>query len=237
VADIATAEAAAQQSRAALARLQRLDGTPGAMPAENTEAATRQAAADAAALSLAQRRLSAVLGQNSPWKHDDHSTALSDAASGKTKLVRLTFPLGVLRGNALQTVRIAHLDPSSATDSFRVNPIWAAPADAAVPGRSFFALLTAGDIDEGEHVQVWAASGSAERGIEVPASAVVISDGKYWCYVEKPAGTFARIAIDTSRPMVNSYFVKEGVAAGDAIVVTGAGLLLARQTNSSTEAE
>ncbi len=237
VAEVTTAEAAVQQSRAALARVQRLSGTPGAFPAENVENATRQAAADAAALTLAQQRLSATLGQNPPWKGSDNSTVLNELASGQVKVVRVTFPLGVLSGSVPRSLRMAHLDPNSATDSWKVTGIWDAPADASVPGRSFFVLLRNIQIDEGEHVQVWAGSGTAESGVELPASAVVISDGQYWCYVEKPAGTFIRTAVDTSKPMTNSYVVKEGVAAGDNVVIAGAGLLLARQTNPSTEAE
>jgi hypothetical protein len=237
VAEVATAEAAVQQSRAALARLQRLSGTPGALPAENTENATRQATADAAALNLAQRRLSATLGQTPPWKGGDDNAVLSGLANGQIKLLRVTFPLGALNRTAPHSLRVAHLDPDSAADSWKTTTVWDAPADASVPGRSFFALLRDTDVGEGEHLQVWVASGAAESGVELPASAVVISDDQYWCYVEKPAGTFVRTAVDTSQPMTNSYFVKEGVAAGDAVVVTGAGLLLARQTNPSTEAE
>ncbi|MGD9842213.1 MAG: hypothetical protein AB7F79_05730 [Steroidobacteraceae bacterium] len=237
VAEVATAEAAVQQSHAALARVQRLADTPGAFAAEINENATRQAAADAAALTLAQRRLSATLGQNPPWKGSESSTVLGKLASGQIKLVRVTFPLGVLNGAAPHSLRIAHLDPNSVTDSWKTNSVWDAPADASIPGRSFFALLRDTDVGEGEHLQVWVGSGAAESGTELPASAVVISDGRYWCYVEKPAGTFVRTAVDTSNPMTNSYFVKDGIAAGDNIVITGAGLLLARQTNSSTEAE
>ena len=53
------------------------------------------------------------------------------------------------------------------------------------------------------------------------------------------AGTLRRIfgAIDGGRPTGAGYFVSEGVDAGDAVVTTGAGLLLARELNASTEAE
>ena len=61
-----TAQAAADQSRAAAARAQRLAGTPGAMAADAVESATRQVASDTAALALAQRRLSTVIGEGIP---------------------------------------------------------------------------------------------------------------------------------------------------------------------------
>jgi len=46
-----------------------------------------------------------------------------------------------------------------------------------------------------------------------------------------------RKAVDTTRPLDDGYFVNEGIMAGDAIVVTAAGLLLARELNPSSEAE
>jgi hypothetical protein len=63
-----------------------------------------------------------------------------------------------------------------------------------------------------------------------------MNDGKYWCFVERQAGVFTRIPLDISRPMADGYFVA-GIKPGERIVTLGAGLLLARQTNPSTEAE
>lgn len=237
VAEVATAEAAVRQSRAALARVQRLANTPGAFPAENQESAERQAAVDATALTLAQRRLSASLGQSPPWKDSDNSMVLSELASGRSKLVRATFPLGVLGNTAPHSLRITRLDPNSPTENWKTSTVWDAPADASVPGRSFFALLKGSDIGEGERLQVWAPYGIAEPGVTVPSAAAIISDNKYWCYVEKQPGSFVRVEIDTSRPVDTGYFVKENITTGDAIVTMAAGLLLARETNSSTEAE
>src|SRR5262249_46631106 len=60
VAEVATAEAAVNQSRAALARAQKLAGTPGAFGGDAEETAKKQSLVDTAALSLAQRKLSAT---------------------------------------------------------------------------------------------------------------------------------------------------------------------------------
>ena len=236
VADVSTAEAAAQQSRAALARMQRLADTPGALPLENAETATRQAAADAAALSLAQRRLSASFGQHPSWQ-DTNGVMLAQVASGQAKLVRVTFPLGTLNGTAPNSLRIARLDPNSNAVSWQATRVWTAPADTSIPGRSFFALLTNDDLGEGEHVQAWANVGTAESGVVLPARSIVISESKYWCFIEKPAGTFTLTEIDASKPIAAGYFVKQGVVAGDRVVVSNAGLLLARYSNPSTAAE
>src|SRR5579871_2178286 len=71
VAELRTAVAAERQSRAALERAKRLTGTPGAMPADTQESAEKQAVADQSALELARQRLTAVFGQDPPWKQAD----------------------------------------------------------------------------------------------------------------------------------------------------------------------
>ena len=240
VADIATAEAAAHQSRAALTRVRNLADTPGAFSAETLETAQRQAAADEAALTLAQRKLSATFGQSQPWQGGQGSKSgamLDEVASGQSKLVRATFPLGVLPGPIPHSLRIARPDPSGTGEGWKTSTVWAAPADATIPGRSLFALLKDSDVGEGERLDVWAAAGSIESGVLVPQAAIVISDGNYWCYVEKQPGTFTRTAIDASKAVAGGFLVTEGIAAGNPIVTAGAGLLLARETNPATEAE
>jgi hypothetical protein len=95
-------------------------------------------------------------------------------------------------------------------------------------------------VGEGERVLIWAAgdkSEQAESGIVVPPTAVIVIDGKYWCFVEREPGVFSRAPLDIGQPMADGYFVKDGIKPGDRIVTSAAGLLLARQTNPSTEAE
>jgi hypothetical protein len=87
---------------------------------------------------------------------------------------------------------------------------------------------------------VWATGESAERaesGVLVPPSAVVVSDGKFWCYVERQPGVFTRVPLDISRSMADGYFVGDAIKPGASIVTAAAGLLLARQSNPSSEAE
>jgi hypothetical protein len=237
VADVDTAEASARQSRAALARARNLEGTPGAFSAESQETAQRQAAADETALVLARRKLSATFGLGQPWKDNERSKVLDAVANGTIKLVRATFPLGALPGAVPRTLQLARPDWSGKAERWKTSTVWAAPADATIPGRSLFALLPGTDVGEGERLDVWAAVDAAESGVLIPEAAVVISEGKYWCYVEKQPGVFTRIPIDAGRPIPGGYFVKEGIAAGESVVMASAGLLLAHETNPSTEAE
>jgi hypothetical protein len=86
-------------------------------------------------------------------------------------------------------------------------------------------------------VLVWAPVGAPESGVLIPASAALISAGKFWFYVEEKPDTFVRREFDPSRPVEEGYFVKAGASPGEKIVTAAAGQLLARETNPSTEAE
>jgi hypothetical protein len=241
VAELTTAQAAEAQSRAVAARAQRLAGTSGAMAADAVDNATRQSASDNAALVLAERRLATVIGEGIPGGIAN-SALLQELASGKAKLLRASFALGVLRGTPTR-LRAAPLDTNQSATAqpsrnWTVQQIWSAPADPSLPGRSFFGVLRTSDAGEGERLLVWAPGPQAAvPGVTVPATAVVISDGKYWCYVEDKPGHYLRREVATDKPVGADYFVNQGIAVGDKVVTAQAGLLLARETNPSTEAD
>jgi hypothetical protein len=236
-AELTSAAAVERQSRAALERSHSLAGTPGAAPLESQEAAERQAAVDRAALVLAERRLSATYGNDAPWKANYGSPLLAALAGGETKLVRVTFPLGALGPATPARLRFSHLGAAPGGASFESSSVWAAPADASLPGRSFFALLKHNDASEGERLLARAPVGAAETGVIVPFAAAVISAGKYWCYIELEPGSFVRTEIDTSMPTDAGYFLKAGIAPGVQIVTRSAGELLAREMNPRTAAD
>jgi hypothetical protein len=233
-AELETAQATERLSRSALSRAKKLDGTPGALSADVEEAAAQKAEVDAAALTLTSRRLSSTLGMNPPWKSSDHDPLLQELAAGTVKLLRVTFPIGALGDAKPASLHAAHIG-SKPGAGWTTTVLWDAPADATVPGRSFFALLKGSDAGEGERLQVWAPVGAATSGVNVPASAVVMTDGKYWCYIERKPGTFERVEINAARPIADGYFVTEGVGAGDKLVITAAGQLLAEESGSGSE--
>jgi hypothetical protein len=234
-AELSTARATERLSRSALERARKLSGTPGAVSADVEETAAQKAEVDAAALTLTTRRLSSMLGMNPPWKNGDQDAKLQQLASGKIKLLRVTFPLGSLSGGTPPSLRAAHIGANKPGMGLKMNVVWDAPADATVPGRSFFALLAGSDAGEGERLQVWAPLGAPVPGAAIPASAAVMSEGKFWCYVEKKPGAFERVEIDTGRPTADGYFVTDGIAAGDKVVTAAAGQLLAKESGSGSE--
>jgi len=237
VAEVRTAIAAEHQSHATLERTHRLAGTPGALPAETQETAERQAIADQAALELARQKLSSSFGLNPPWKSSDNSAELRSLAGGAAKLIHITFPLGLLGDTDPGHIRLTRIDGARGGRSWESKVVWHAPADASVPGRSYFAILKSGDVGEGDHLLAYTPVGDTQSGVLVPASAAVISNGKFYCYVEEKDGTFVREELDPGRATAAGYFVKEGITAGAKIVTHAAGQLLARETNPGKEPE
>lgn len=238
-ADLVTAEAAAIQSAAALTRARDLStGPEAAISREQVQIAEAKAASDQAAVALARRKAEAAFGPNSPWRDGAGRARLMAAlAGGRAVLVRATFPLGALGAGVPASLTITPLDNPSAIITAR--QIWPAPADAQIPGRSYYALAPGGALAQGQRVNVSVPAGVALNGIKVPASALVLSASQSWAYLQTKDDTFLRVPVDISKPLPDGYFQPAGgpIAAGQAIVTQGAGLLLARETNPSTEPE
>ncbi len=232
--DFLTAQAAAAQSSAAAARARSLStGEEAAISREQVEVADSKAAADAAALGLARRKTEAAFGLNSPW-HDtaSRSAVMRRLASGEEVLVRVTF--SAIGGAAPKRIEISRMGADR--KSWTAHTVWDAPADAAVPGRSFYALVEGSDLAQNERVTAAIPTGTAQPGAKIPASALVYGESEAWVYVQTAANTFLRTKVDITRPLDDGYFVST-VKPGDKVVTDGAGLLLAREINPSTEAE
>ena len=235
-ADYTTAAAVAAQSQAAAARAQSLaSGDEAAVSREVVETAQSKAAADQAGLALARRKADAAFGLNAPW-HDPaaRQALMARLAAGRTVLVRVTFPLGAVGGQTPQNLRIARLGADA--KSWSASSVWNAPADPGIPGRGFYALVDGSDLAPNEHVIATMPVGAAQAGTIIPAAALVLGDSQSWAYLETKSGTYQRVAVDTAKPMGNGYFLAGGVKPGQKVVTSGAGLLLARELNPSTEA-
>jgi hypothetical protein len=155
-------------------------------------------------------------------------------ARGELVLIHVTVPLASAgTPGALIVERIGHA-PSA--HGWTTKEIWDAPADAAIPGRGFFALVAGSNLAEGERVLVSVPSGVPVAGVLIPADAMVLNGDRAWFYSAEAGDEFARHTLDISRPMDGGYFVT-GVAAERNAVVQGAGLLLSRELNPSSSGE
>ena len=226
---IATAHAAERQSQVLVARARRLYAIH-AISQETLEADERQAAVDDAAVVLAERTEAAAFGQRAPWRTRNRNDALlAKLTSDRTKLIEATFPLGSGLSGPPTKLTVAHLKTQLPQEGWTAVTIWDAPADPTIPGRSFFALIEGSDLEQGEHVLVFAPIGKPIAGIRIPSSSIVLSEDQAWCYVVIASGTFARRPVDLSLTLADGYFVAQGIGPGQPVVVTGTGLLLARE--------
>jgi hypothetical protein len=235
VSELETTAAAARQSGSALARAKRLAGGPGALGLDAVDVAARQFAADQASLALARRKLAATVGLHFPWGGSAATRVIEHLANGSAKLARVTFPPGELGSAPPKSLNASLLDGSASNSTWVSHDLWEAPQDPAVPGRSYFALFRTADMPEGARLQAVAGRDGGQEGVLVPSSAIVISNGQFWVYLKKSETAFSRVPIDMSRPLADGYFVSDALAPGDAIVTSGAGLLLARQMNAGSE--
>jgi hypothetical protein len=233
-ADVMTAQAAAAQSQAAATRARILaTGEEAAVSREVVETANAKAAADDASLMLARRKAEASLGRDAP----PLAALRARLASGAGVLVRATFPLGALGNEMPRQLQVTRL--GAERQSWTARTIWEAPADPAFPGRGFYVLLDGSDLAQNEHVTVQVPVGAAVAGVMVPSDALVYGQNQAWAYAQQEPGKFQRVAIDPAKAMTGGYFLPDasGIRPGQAMVVKGAGLLLARELNPSTEAE
>jgi hypothetical protein len=67
------------------------------------------------------------------------------------------------------------------------------------------------------------------KGLIVPTAAVVWSEGKAWVYQQTAADRFARRAVSSDIPVERGFFVAEGFAPGDKLVIQGAQALLSEE--------
>jgi len=233
-ADIVTAQAAATQSAAAAARARELStGADAAVSRETYETAEAKAAADQAQLALATRKRDAAFGLNAPW-HDgaERAAIMARLQSGRTVLVRVTFPLG-----SLVTPRSLSISRLGADGkSWTANTVWDAPADPSIPGHGVFALVDGSDLAQGERVNASIPVGTPQPGAIVPAGALIMGESDAWAYLQTGTNTYLRTHIDSSRPMGDGYFVSGGINPGQKVVTSGAGMLYAHEINPSTEA-
>jgi multidrug efflux system membrane fusion protein len=103
--------------------------------------------------------------------------------------------------------------------------------DARIQGRSFLYAATAqADFTPGVNLVAHLAVGNPMRGVIIPASAVVWSEGKAWTYLQTAANQFSRREIATDIPVDNGYLVSAGFSAGSKVVRRGAQSLFSEES-------
>ena len=226
-ADLNAQQIVASFSKAQRARSETLFKDKVTISRQDMETAARQSETDAVQLSLLQNRLRMAWGETAPFLEADRRRDLvARLGSGKLNIARLDFPN--IDTHEPRNVKIMAL---AGTETVNVEALWPAPqGNLAMPGSSFLALLPAAPgLKQGDRGRAVADNGDAMSGVVIPSSAIVITEGRAWCFIQKRAGKYARRPVSLETPVEGGYLVKLGFTEGDKVVIRGAGHLLARE--------
>jgi hypothetical protein len=141
-------------------------------------------------------------------------------------LVQMTMPsdaaFGAPRSISLEIPGAAQAEASLVSTFPRVDP--------RIQGRSFLYVASAHlGLTPGVNLLAHLSVGSPMKGLIVPTSAVVWSEGKAWIYQQTDSGYFTRRAVATDIPVERGFFVAQGFTPGDRIVTQGAQALLSEE--------
>jgi hypothetical protein len=126
--------------------------------------------------------------------------------------------------------KIISLEISSATraEARLVSPF--PRVDPRIQGRSFLYIAPAHlGLTPGMNLLAHLSVGRQVRGLIVPTSAVVWSEGKAWAYQQTASDRFARRVVTTEVPVERGFFVVQGFSPGDRVVIQGAQALLSEE--------
>lgn len=236
VSDVVSARAALSASRREYERLQSLaQGQNVSAKALEDVEATRQH--DQAALAAAQAQLTAAAG-NALARQASPTAFVSSLVKSESVLVRLDVPAGQWTE---QTPVGALLSPPSGGQTISVQFLdRAATADPLVQGEGFLFVATNDPprLSPGLAVSGFLQMpGKPLSGVVVPDNAVVRSDDRDWIYLQTGDTNFVRREIILNQPAPGGWFMTNGVAPDDKVVVTGAQMLLSEERKSQIKLE
>ncbi len=141
-------------------------------------------------------------------------------------LLQMTMPSGPTYG-APKTISL-EISGGTQTQATLVSTF--PRVDPRIQGRSFLYVAHARPgLNPGINLLAHLSVGSAMKGLIVPTAAVVWSEGKAWVYQQTAADRFARRAVPSDIPVERGFFVAEGFAPGDKLVIQGAQALLSEE--------
>jgi multidrug efflux system membrane fusion protein len=103
--------------------------------------------------------------------------------------------------------------------------------DPRIQGRNFLYTAPAQpDFTPGVNLLAQLDVGNQVRGVLIPVSAVVWSEGKSWVYLQTAPNQFSRREVATEIPVDNGYVVSAGFSAEGKVVTRGAQSLLSEES-------
>lgn len=232
--ELVTAEVAAINSTAQLARTKTLFEEEQNVSRRALDAAEAQQRSDAARLLNAQQRWVLELGEaGAKMTGADREQFVAKLVRHDVVLTRVELPAGEPTVNPVG----ARLAVSGQNGPFTlVRAVYAAPStDRQTRGQAFLLLLeqTQPTVRPGAAITAYLTlPGKQDSGVRLPASAVVRAAGSAWAYIRTGDDQFTRRQVSTGSPMPDGWFVMQHFKAGEQVVVTGAQTLLSEELKS-----
>jgi hypothetical protein len=164
------------------------------------------------------------------WATNPDSQNMQALQKQSAFLVQMVFPYEHARTGQRAAISIA--PTISRTNAHAATYVGDSPqADPSYPGETVFYLVNGGGLRAGMRVAARVrASGAPVAGFVVPSAAVVWHAGKAWAYVKDDDGqSFERHEVATTDEVEGGWFNAEGFDDDDAVVVSGAQLLLSEE--------
>ncbi len=162
------------------------------------------------------------------------ASTLEDLFAGRESLVRVSLPAGMALPASPDTAYVQVSD--SATVPARFLSV-ARKSDPRLQSTDLLYLAQdpAAVLRPGMNITALLPSTVRRDGVILPYSAVVLTGGFAWVYVQQAPGQFARRQIPTDQAADGGWFVAGTFGPADTVVVRGAQLLLSEESRSQIQ--
>ena len=228
-----TARRGAEVAARERARMRSLAENAENASARELEAASLAASQAEAALAQARAQLGSAWGSAETTSIAPWAEAL---AEGGGAIARIELPAG----DKAPTLRAVYVSsPGIGIEEREAKLLGRAGAmDPTLQGPAFLVALTPDPPPPGAALSArLVLEGPPQRGVYLPAGAVVWHEGAPFAYVTAGGGRFERRALTLGQPWREGFLVSAGVAAGESFVAVGAQQLLSSQLVGGVEAE
>jgi len=233
--ELAIAEAALQVARKSHDRLAKLH-SESIIPARELIQAESQLAADQARHDAASRHVREVreeaLQSFGEALFKQAAEAESPLFEGLLKHFQVLALVALPTGQALPgNVRGVLISPGGERGKARpARLVSAAPrTEESTQGETWFFVADAVGLRTGMRLDAWIPQGGAAAGVLIPLSAVVWRDGQPWVFVKTGEAEFTRRPVGVRLEQGEAWFVAQGFAPGEAVVVVGGQMLLSEE--------
>ncbi len=218
-------------------RLRKLNQDDGNVAAKRVQEAEAKVQIDRVSLNQSQAALDTLVNEArqswgpvlAEWLIGEQVPALTRLVENEDVMLLVVLPRGESLPADVPQAWISSLQDNG--DQQLAHFLSRAPyTDRLAQGESYFYRTAADGLRAGMRAEARIATNAvAADGVLIPDSAVVWALGQAWAYLALDDDHFARIPVATDRELADGWFVTDGVAPGERIVVTGAQTLYAEE--------